>query len=404
MRNPTLSEFVRSGRSRGRYVWPLAAACLVALAAVFAPKGGEAQQRARDATQRVESLRDNLTSVESRKRRIRTQLQRTRRETREVMADIAHVDGRLSSLEGQLESTQARLKTGQEEQRRLREELALVTDRLREQEAQVKARLRRIYMDQSASPWVVLVTAESLGDLAQRRTLLERVAARDHELFEELKALRERVSERKSRQDELVNEIAGLKRRQEAEQGDLEDARDQKKTYLDELRGRQAELRRQYDELDAESDRLAAQIRAIQRQGRLTGTAVAPFRGALIWPVSGRVSSGFGPRMHPILRERRFHAGIDIPAPTGTAIRAAAPGVVIFAGYRTGYGNTVVIDHGGDLSTLYAHCSRILVVAGQRVQQGETIATVGSTGLSTGPHLHFEVRIDGRPVDPRTRL
>lgn len=399
MKNPTLQQFLTP--RPWAMGWLLG--IVVAGAIVGAVAAGAQGQTRKPAAKpvRVDTLRKNLSSVESQKRRLQSQIQKTRRETKAVMGDIAQVDGRLSQLEEQLEATGARLTSGQAEQVRLREDLAVATAELYTREKEVKARLRRIYMDRSVSPWFVLLTSESLGDLAQRQTLIERVAARDRELFDDLSALRERVATRKKRQDELVGEIANLKLRQEGEQDDLEGAREEKKEYLGELKTRQAELRKQYDQLDAESDRLAAQIRAFQAAQR---GPVSPYRGSLAWPVRGRVSSGFGTRMHPILRERRLHAGIDIAAPTGTAIRAAAPGVVISSGYRNGYGNTVVIDHGGSLSTLYAHCSRLYVRAGQKVRQGETIAAVGSTGLSTGPHLHFEVRVNGRPVDPRSRL
>ena len=109
-------------------------------------------------------------------------------------------------------------------------------------------------------------------------------------------------------------------------------------------------------------------------------------------------------RYHPILHITRLHAGCDFGAPIGATIRAVAPGEVIHASYMRGYGNVVIVDHGGGISTVYAHCSRISVSDGQRVTRGQHIANVGSTGLSTGPHLHFEVRVNGRAVNPRGYL
>ena len=124
------------------------------------------------------------------------------------------------------------------------------------------------------------------------------------------------------------------------------------------------------------------------------------FRGGLMMPVRGRFSSRFGFRRHPITGVYKLHTGLDISASTGTPIRAAADGVVIFSRRMKAYGNAVVISHGGSVSTLYGHCSRLLVSVGQEVKKGQIIALVGSTGYSTGPHCHFEKRINGTPVNP----
>lgn len=132
--------------------------------------------------------------------------------------------------------------------------------------------------------------------------------------------------------------------------------------------------------------------------------ATAATTGGLAWPVRGRATSEFGPRVHPVTGAHRDHLGLDIAAPTGTPITAAAAGTVTFAGPRGGYGNVVIIDHGGGLETRYAHQHTIAVTAGQTVGARERIGTVGSTGLSTGPHLHFEVRRGGTAVDPRRLL
>lgn len=125
-----------------------------------------------------------------------------------------------------------------------------------------------------------------------------------------------------------------------------------------------------------------------------------PAAGALAWPAEGRITSGFGPRTHPLHGDVRLHAGIDVAAPSGAPIVAAADGVVTSAGSSGGYGLMVAVDHGGGLSTRYAHAAALLVQAGEPVRAGQQIALVGSTGASTGPHLHFEVRVDGRAQDP----
>jgi murein DD-endopeptidase MepM/ murein hydrolase activator NlpD len=165
--------------------------------------------------------------------------------------------------------------------------------------------------------------------------------------------------------------------------------------------------------LAAERAAREAAREAARRAAQLAGQAVpdlpppesAGGQGDLSWPVSGAITSGFGIRLDPVSGQvTRMHEGIDIAAPMGATIAAAADGRVIFAGVEGGYGNVVIIDHGNDLSTLYGHCSQLFVATGQDVQRGQAIAAVGSTGHSTGPHVHFEVRIAGKPIDPSSRL
>jgi murein DD-endopeptidase MepM/ murein hydrolase activator NlpD len=169
-------------------------------------------------------------------------------------------------------------------------------------------------------------------------------------------------------------------------------ARTLKRDALGNARETRAEYLEEVEGLAAQSATLAAAIRDAQAAGS-SGTGV-PSAAGFIWPVNGTVVSGFG------MRWGRLHEGIDITASTGTPIWAAAAGTVIHAGWLGGYGNLVVVDHGDGLATAYAHASSILVSVGQSVAQGETIALVGSTGDSSGPHLHFEVRVNGVAVDP----
>jgi murein DD-endopeptidase MepM/ murein hydrolase activator NlpD len=160
----------------------------------------------------------------------------------------------------------------------------------------------------------------------------------------------------------------------------------------------------QSDSTDAKTGSTAAEAKSPTATEAATEAAAAPKSrdGEMHWPLPGytTLSSTFGTRVHPVTKTVKSHTGIDLPAPTGTGIQAAKDGTVIIAGVQSGYGNTVVIDHGGGITTLYGHCSKLLVKAGQKVKAGAVIAKVGSTGVSTGPHLHFEVRKTGSPVQP----
>ena len=195
------------------------------------------------------------------------------------------------------------------------------------------------------------------------------------------------LAARRQAQDDVRQQVSG----EVAKQNDL----------LAQLKARKSEFESQIVALQRQSDSLAAQLR-----GRQAGQSLVPSgHGVLAVPIPGApITSGFGPRVHPIYGDVRMHTGIDFGASYGTPIHAAADGVVVSAGPLGGYGNATVIDHGNGLATLYAHQSSIVVAPGQSVRRGQIIGYVGCTGLCTGPHLHFEVRVRGTPVDPMQYL
>jgi murein DD-endopeptidase MepM/ murein hydrolase activator NlpD len=165
-----------------------------------------------------------------------------------------------------------------------------------------------------------------------------------------------------------------------------------------------AEYDAQIEEIEGEIAALEKEQASIKKLIAQQAKALGSAPGSLARPVPGAITSGFGPRIHPIYGYSLMHTGVDMSGGSGQAIVSASSGTVIFVGVKGGYGNTIMIDHGGGLVTLYAHQSKYAVSAGQSVKRGQTIGYVGSTGVSTGPHLHFEVRIGGNPVDPAKYL
>jgi murein DD-endopeptidase MepM/ murein hydrolase activator NlpD len=215
----------------------------------------------------------------------------------------------------------------------------------------------------------------AVKDLSEIRSELDEARKDAEARRDTLRAEQERLEEALGQQHEL--RIA------------LEKEIETHRKILSGIEADRAKLERALDELEGQSRRVAGLVLS-----RGSGS------GKLIWPATGPVTSGFGMRHHPILGYARMHTGVDIGAPMGAPVSAAASGIVAFAGWSGGYGNFIVIDHGDGLATAYAHLSRILVSQGQSVAQGQEIGKVGSTGLSSGPHLHFEVRVNGQPVDP----
>jgi murein DD-endopeptidase MepM/ murein hydrolase activator NlpD len=247
--------------------------------------------------------------------------------------------------------------------------------------------------------------ATSIDDVLQKMDFVTRIGKEDRQIAAQVKDAKlsmgaERVQTRKLRLKVLGDERAlAARAAQERETRDalvgaanqLAQTKQQRSAELSNLSAQDRALADEIAQEQAQSARVAAAILAAQTHSSVTSS---PSAAGLIWPVSGPVTSPFGPRWGS------FHYGIDIGVPTGTPIHAAAAGTVIVCGYDGGYGNLVVLDNGGNLATAYAHQSEIAVACGQHVEQGEVIGYVGCTGHCFGPHLHFEVRINGSPVDP----
>lgn len=261
-----------------------------------------------------------------------------------------------------------------------------------------KTRLRVMYQNSNSSYLNVLADSSSITDFLGRLQLIETIGKRDKELAVSL--------------DGAKKDLEYKKQAQEDEKAKLQATADAQKKVVSSIQATQAakvaeekrindsitSINKQEDDLLKKSQELTDLINSIsiRRKGGYVN-------GQMNWPAPGYslITSPFSTgRVHPVLGVTRAHTGIDIGAPMSAAIVAANKGTVIVAGWQDGYGNTVIIDHGGNIATLYGHTSKILVSAGQEVEAGQLIAKVGSTGLSTGPHLHFEVRVNGSPVDP----
>ncbi|HEX2700978.1 MAG TPA: peptidoglycan DD-metalloendopeptidase family protein [Acidimicrobiales bacterium] len=261
-----------------------------------------------------------------------------------------------------------------------------------------------VYVRPKDNALVGVIGAKDLGDASRRSSLLAQVTNKDRDVLDRLRALREDLGDEKVKADAARDVAAQRRQVVLARLSELQKARKEKQRLSAALDARIREYQAEADAVAQQESGLTALIRSRESSRASRGDAVDPgpdgrISGAgLSWPIRGPVTSGFGTRWG------RLHAGIDIGAGTGTPIRAAKAGDVIFAGVMSGYGNVVIIDHGGGLSTLYAHQSRLGTSDGTSVAQGDVIGYVGSTGHSTGPHLHFETRVGGSPQNPMRYL
>ena len=360
-----------------------------------------AQHAPKKTPPKTQALKQKLSTVKQKKAHVVSQLKQVKKQVYNTYAEVEQLDGKIGSIQDQLDSIKVKLQQAKIEQALLAKDLEIAHAKLLEKKAIAGRRIRSMYMSGSFSTLSVLIGAQSIADFASRKSLIERIAKRDHEVFDNVKTLRDAIATKKKRQDAIVNEVVALKAKRQIQEQDMKLAMSKKQSVLNSLRQERSDLQEELAAMEAESARIEAQIRAYQK---VSGGTISPYKGRFMLPVNGRFSSGFGYRIHPISHVKKMHTGQDIAASSGTTIHAAGPGVVISTGWRGGYGNTVIIDHGGGISTLYGHCSKIYAHSGQKVKAGESIAAVGSTGFSTGPHLHFEVRVNGSPVNPRKYL
>ena len=277
------------------------------------------------------------------------------------------------------------------------EEKLEITERAYERKRDVLGRrVRDIYINGQISYVDVLFGAKDFSDFLTRMDLLKRVIKQDYDLVHGILADRDAM---RALKEELEKDRAEQEPLEKKARLAMEDKVAQQQALIEQMKYDKATIDRQQDESRAASERIT---RMLQRSG-LRNLPVQG-SGAMIWPLAGSITSDFGWRTHPITGAQRFHSGIDIGGDYGDPIYAAQAGTVEYAGWISGYGNAVIINHGGGISTLYGHCQSLEVSTGQSVAQGELIAECGSTGNSTGPHCHFEVRVNGEPVNPLAYL
>jgi murein DD-endopeptidase MepM/ murein hydrolase activator NlpD len=344
---------------------------------------------------------------------VKKQLNTVSRKKEKVAQQLAHVKQKqrtnslkLNDLEKRLGQTENRLGLITKDVGTARGELHQASQRLQDAETALEGhreavadRLVMIYQQGDVNPLEVVFQSSSFTDFADGMYLVNRVAERDVEILSDLSEAQARAEDEKQRRSEAEQRLSELQRQVQVEKGRVAAQREQVAAEKSKLLRDRAALESALAELEASSRQLAAMLWRYQRSARGV-SEVTPWTGALQRPVAGRISSSFGYRVHPILGVRKMHTGVDIAAASGTPIHAAASGAVVSAGWVRGYGNCIVLDHGGGLGTLYGHCSSLAVSAGQPVKAGQVIGYVGSTGLATGPHLHFEVIKNGRQVNP----
>ncbi|MEM6599501.1 MAG: peptidoglycan DD-metalloendopeptidase family protein [Cyanobacteria bacterium P01_C01_bin.69] len=354
-----------------------------------------------DLQQQRDQLDEQIEVYNETDQRFRKAEEQTNQNLRDLSKTIQSTDSWITNTEYQLAEAERRLS-------QLEADFELNQQDYERARTAVVGRLQFMQRQQNSQGWALLLQSETLNDFLDRRYRLKQVYQADRAT---LFALDEKSAELVAQQqgvEEQKNAIALLRQQLLVSRDQYTNQMQQQSTLVTRLQQNRGALAAAIDQLDQESDeitslileRIAVADAADAEIAREEALRAASASGKMVYPSSGPITSNFGSRFHPVLGYNRFHAGTDFGAPSGSPIRASETGVVIFSGWYGGYGNTVILDHGGGLTTLYAHASRLYVTEGKTVRKGDTIAAIGTTGLSTGPHLHFEVRRSGEPVDP----
>jgi murein DD-endopeptidase MepM/ murein hydrolase activator NlpD len=318
---------------------------------------------------------------------------------------LTNLQQNLQMTDTQIQDSELRLQVANQHLQQLVNDLVAARNSYQKRQAATVARLRLLQRSRSHQGWAVLLQSQSLNDFLDRRRQLQLVYKSDEQVLTKLTALANRINKKTTAVEQQKNEIDLIRQQLLSQKADYQAAAELQEQVIGRLNSDRFALEAAQTQLDKDSQAIAVLIKQKVEQAKaIDKTIDVHGTGVFAYPSDAPTSSPFGWRMHPILGYRRFHSGLDFAASYGTTIRAADSGTVIFAGWYGGYGKAVIINHGKGVTTLYGHTSELYVVEGQTVKRGQAIAAVGSTGLSTGPHLHFEVRRDGTPVDPMAFL
>lgn len=349
-------------------------------------------QKLSDLDKQKEKLKKELAEIQSEKKSAAEQKEAIDKQINLTAQEIVTIDNLISQLSADAETYQKELVAAEKEEQ--------------ETYQLFKQRVRAMEENGTSSYVSVILSADSFSSLLSRAEIIGDVMNYDRKIMNDLKIKQKEITEKKTAIETSKKEQESAKAKLAQKKADLNAQTNEAAKLLNTLSSKETEYKKAYDEAESAQNQAKAEIKKIlaQQAKNNSGSGGGKYVGGeLTWPVPGHftITSPYGRRFDPIFKTYKMHTGVDIAASSGTPIVAANSGTVIVAGWSSrGYGNYVVIDHGGGRSTLYAHQSRLAVSKGDKVSKGQTIGYVGSTGYSTGPHLHFEVLINGDDTNP----
>lgn len=350
------------------------------------------------ATDSLDDLKGQRDAIQDQMNNTTDELNNIRGQQQTTQEQLTSLESTLSTLEAEIADLEVQLADAKAQQEAQQQEYDAIMQRLEDSQDHMQTRVSRIYTNGEISMWDIIFNSESFSDLISNYHYYEKIVEQDQAIIDEIKENKRLAKEKLDELERIANSIQTLTDSKIAQEAEYSAQADQKAALIQELETQADELQKAIDQFAADSATIEAKINALSS----TSTIVYNGDGQFGWPVAGSysVSSPYGPRVHPITNKQSFHTGIDIPAGTGTAVLSSEVGEVVFVGSMAAYGNCILVNHGGGYSTFYAHLSSFAVSTGASVERGQKIGGVGSTGWSTGPHLHYEIRINGSHVNP----
>ena len=347
-----------------------------------APSLNELKKQQQNATKQMKEKQNQIKTIKKESNDVSKEIQELDKKMDIATEELITVEKEIEQLSTRIDITSIELNEAEEN--------------LESKQETFNSRLRVMYKTGDVGYLEILLASADVKDFLARRDMIKAIADHDVELIKYMKEQRQIIETKKVELQSQMKSVEVSKTKLESRKNDLVKATREKESLISRLNEDAKAAEKEYDKLNDYAKEIESSI------VKLTKNSEPYSGGTMSWPVPGhsRISSPYGYRIHPIFKTKKLHTGIDIPAPTGKSVVAGSAGKVIYVGTLGGYGKTVMIDHGGSIVTLYAHNSALTVSEGQNVKKGETIAKIGSTGYSTGPHSHFEVRKNGAYIDP----
>ena len=343
-----------------------------------------------------------LNEVQSQMQKMQERKEKARQKAAAASEGLEEIQSRLNELQAQARELQAKSNALQAKINDNQAKLAKKKAEVEQRKKIYSQRLRQIYINGQVNYLDVLLGAKDFGDFSSRMYLLQKIVSSDIAMLQQLQKDEAEIKSRQEQLDAEMKEIKSTKAELEAKRARANKLKEQRSYMLYKAQEEEQQSQSEYERLLAISENITAMLRNMESSGG--GSSSSGGTGRFMWPCRGEITSYFGWRTHPIFGTTKYHSGMDIAVDYGTPIMAADSGTVIYSGWLGGYGYAVMIDHGSGLVTLYAHNQSLNVYEGQYVTKGTCIAYAGSTGYSTGPHCHFEVRLHGEVTEPLNYL